>query len=419
MGIAVEQEGHPLTRSASMGIPTTTISSSSPSSNNYNIPTASTIISGMSVEDGSRYDHNSNSSNNKPHLRSEGSRSYHRSQSNPMADYSSSSLQFQQQQQQYLDEETGGMTTTTTISTPLHKAQNFSDDSDSESHTSSTTHSHDGVGGGDQQQQQQQPFLPREGDGPEEGEDNSNLPTNICGFLQVLKDDILDYLHLLRTNRAFRLFLCSYVFGHMGEWFTYIASISLMERMLNSPTGLDVVLQGDDDVTAAMAAAATTGGGGGGDNDHSRTGIGVLVMIRLLPTVLLSPFGGVLADSRDRRKSMIVLDLIGACTPILFILATFLETSSSIDNIWGVGMIYLATICQECVCALYEPCRTSIVPLLVTGNDNDLKKATTLTGVAWSAVAALAVTMGAAYLVADAVGEALDSRVATTGTSRI
>ena len=161
-----------------------------------------------------------------------------------MADYSSSSLQFQQQQQQYLDEETGGMTTTTTISTPLQKAQNFSDDSDSESHTSSTTHSHDGVGGGDQQQQQQQPFLPREGDGPEE-EDNSNLPTNICGFLQVLKDDILDYLHLLRTNRAFRLFLCSYVFGHMGEWFTYIASISLMERMLNSPTGLDVVLQGD------------------------------------------------------------------------------------------------------------------------------------------------------------------------------
>lgn len=201
--------------------------------------------------------------------------------------------------------------------------------------------------------------------GQDGGEDPEKYtePTNLIEFLVVLRDDILDYLNLLRTNRAFRLFLVSYIFGHMGEWFTYIASISLMEKML------------------------------GDDSANSRTSIGVLVMIRLLPTVVLSPFGGVLADAHDRRKSMIILDLIGACTPVFFICATFIDTNKY-PSYYGIGMIYFATICQECVCALYEPCRTSMVPLLVQTNDADLKKATTLTGVAWSAVAGFGSALG-------------------------
>ena len=149
----------------------------------------------------------------------------------------------------------------------------------------------------------------------------------------------------------------------MGEWFTYIASISLMEKML------------------------------GDDSANSRTSIGVLVMIRLLPTVLLSPFGGVLADAHDRRKSMILLDLIGAVTPTLFICASFME-ANNFNARYGIAMIYFATICQECVCALYEPCRTSIVPLLVQTSDSDLKKATTLTGVAWASVAGFGSALG-------------------------
>ena len=389
MGIAVEHKGLPLTRASSMGptiaatpvtatTPTTTTRSPVSNNANHQYSYECTII-------GTSADHSNN--NNKPQLRSEGSRSFHRAHSNPMVDRSSSngspstSQQRQQQQQHLMDEETGTTTTnprnsSNNNSQAQHYPYNTADDnSDAESHTSSTTHSYDG--------NDQQPFLTP--DPPDDSSSGHNPVTNICGFVQVLKDDILDYLHLLRTNRAFRLFLCSYVFGHMGEWFTYIASISLMERMLNSPTGLDAVL-GDD----ATTTSDTTSSG----SEHSRTSIGILVMIRLLPTVLLSPFGGVLADSRDRRKSMIVLDLMGACTPILFILATFLETSSQIDNIYGVAMIYFATVCQECVCALYEPCRTSIVPLLVTGNDSDLKKATTLTGVAWSAVAAFGSAAG-------------------------
>ena len=375
MGIAVEHKGLPLARSSSMGTTamapppanaTTTATTTSPASNNNHQPYYDCTIIGTSAD---LHSSNNNNTNNKPQLRSEGSRSFHRAHSHPMVDHSISSSQQQQQ-----DEETGS-------SRPqhLHNDNNNGDNSDSESHTSSTTHSYDGGGGDPQQQQQQQPLLLVDED--DTASSHHNPVTNLCGFVQVLREDILDYWHLLQSNRAFRLFLCSYVFGHMGEWFTYIASISLMERMLNSPTGL-ASMTGDDDSNDSSS------------EEHSRTSIGILVMIRLLPTVLLSPFGGVLADSRDRRKSMIVLDLMGACTPVLFILATFMETSTSIDNIYGVAMIYLATVCQECVCALYEPCRTSIVPLLVTGNDGDLKKATTLTGVAWSAVAAFGSAAG-------------------------
>ncbi|CAB9503400.1 Pfam:DUF894 [Seminavis robusta] len=199
-------------------------------------------------------------------------------------------------------------------------------------------------------------------DNGDEEEKDMLATTTLSGYLRLLMEDVVSYIMLLITNKPFRLFLVSYVFGHMGEWFTYIASISLMERML------------------------------GDDSENSRTSLGILVAIRLLPTVVLSPFGGVLADSYDRRKAMIILDLVGAFTPIFFILATFLE-HSGLHPYYGVAMIYFATVSQECVCALYEPCRASMVPLLVTG-DADLKKATTLTGVAWSAVAAFGSALG-------------------------
>jgi hypothetical protein len=66
----------------------------------------------------------------------------------------------------------------------------------------------------------------------------------------------------------------------MGEWLTNIASIKLIDKLH-------------------------------GDN-MSRTAISLLVTIRLMPSVLFSPAGGASTDSRDRRESMITLELVGA-----------------------------------------------------------------------------------------------------------
>jgi Na+/melibiose symporter-like transporter len=169
-------------------------------------------------------------------------------------------------------------------------------------------------------------------------------------------EDDVTYTQLLKRNRPFRLFLWSYIANHMGEWLTYLASISAIEK-----------IQLDSGIVKT-----------------SRTAIATLIVVRLAPNIILAPFGGVLADGRDRRESMIVLDIIGAVVAWIFILAIELKS---------IPMIFLATFLQECVAGLYEPSRSAIIPLLVP-EDEGLKQATTLAGLSYSCVAAFGSASG-------------------------
>jgi MFS family permease len=172
-------------------------------------------------------------------------------------------------------------------------------------------------------------------------------------------EDNATYWGLLSTNREYRLLLSSYLITHCGEWLTYIASIDFIESQMQK------------------------------SSTASRTAISILVAARLLPNVLLSLFGGTLADSYDRRKSMIFLDVCGAICALLFVVAYQLES---------INLIYLMTFLQESIAGLYQPCSGSIIPLMVT-NESALQKATTLSGVAWSAMAAFGSAAGG-FLVA-------------------
>lgn len=176
-------------------------------------------------------------------------------------------------------------------------------------------------------------------------------------------DRDVSYYHLLSTNRPFRLFLLSYIANHMGDWLTYLASVSAIERVQQQSTsGMDA----DADTSTRMTA------------------ISVLLVIRLTPNVLLMPFGGVLADGLDRRKCMIALDIAGAVVAWLFILAVQWQS---------IGMIYAAAFLQECLSGLYEPSRSAFIPLLAP-EEAELKKATTLVGMAWSFIAAMGSASG-------------------------
>ena len=170
------------------------------------------------------------------------------------------------------------------------------------------------------------------------------------------------YWNLLKKNRPFRLYLASYCITHSGEWLTYIASISLAEDFLSD--------------TASS----------------SRTTISLLIMVRLLPTVLLSPCGGILADGRDRRESMIFLDILGSVCPLLFMVAMHFRS---------IGIIYLVTFVQCCIAGLYEPCVSAILPQMVVDmphSDDYLKKATTLAGLSWSLFMAVGSSLGGLVL---------------------
>ena len=170
---------------------------------------------------------------------------------------------------------------------------------------------------------------------------------------QTDAEESVSYWTLLRTNRPFTLYLCSYITNHVGEWLTYLASLTALSEMQQ-----------------------------GGDS--SSTAIGLLVAVRLLTNVAAAPWGGALADAMDRRLAMIVLDVAGAVIAWVFLGAV--RWKSPI-------LIYVATFLQEVDAGLYEPSRSAIVPLLCP-TDAALETATLLTGIAWSTVAATASAAG-------------------------
>ena len=159
----------------------------------------------------------------------------------------------------------------------------------------------------------------------------------------------LSYIQLLQSNSSFRLFFLSYTASHLGEWLSYLASLAVLQEY-----------------------------------SHDKRTISLLIILRLLPNVVLGPFGGVLADGRDRKTSMIALDLVAAVVGVLFVAA----------SVWqSIALLYTATLLQQCIAGLYEPCRSAIVPLLVQ-TPEELKRATTLTGLTWSVVAAIGASLG-------------------------
>ena len=158
-------------------------------------------------------------------------------------------------------------------------------------------------------------------------------------------DKSVSYLDLLSSHTEFRCFLLSYIVTMLGEWLTYVASMAMIEN---------------------------------GNENIGKLAISGLVVVRLLPTVIWAPLGGVLADSYDRKRNMILLDILAACISVLFYLANRMQS---------LALLYVATFLQQSIAGLYEPSRSAIVPMLVQ-SPRYLPKATTAVGMVWSTMTA-------------------------------
>lgn len=165
-------------------------------------------------------------------------------------------------------------------------------------------------------------------------------------------------LQNLLKNRSFLLYISSYLITIAGEWLTYVATLEVIEHLL------------------------------GDEKESSRKYVSILVVFRLMPFFLLIPFGGIISDGFDRRKSMITLDIIGSLLPPLYLLAIRWKC---------ITIVYLVTLFQSSIAAIYEPCRTSILPLMVN-DDEEMRISTTITGLAWSGMTSLGSAAGG-YLV--------------------
>jgi MFS family permease len=161
---------------------------------------------------------------------------------------------------------------------------------------------------------------------------------------------------LLRRNRDFRLFYIGQLISFAGDWFLVVALSGLVLRLTGS---------------AALVAA-------------------VFVAYNL-PYGIVSFVGGPLADRLDRRRLMIVTNVVMGALAVGFFFAR------SRSDLW---LVYGLAAAISGVSALFEPAASAAVPNLVDAED--LAAANVLNGSAWGTM--LAVGAGLGGIVVGAFG---------------
>ena len=157
-----------------------------------------------------------------------------------------------------------------------------------------------------------------------------------------------EYLNLLRHNQNFRYLWWGNVVSLLGDWFNLIASAALVTKLTNSGVA-----------------------------------ISYLFLVRFLPQFLFSPIAGVIADHYDRKKIMILADLLRVVAVSSFLLIR------SADQLW---LFYLLTAAQFMLSALFVPARTAALANIV--DQKDLVTANALDSFTWSTMFALGAFLG-------------------------
>jgi MFS family permease len=87
--------------------------------------------------------------------------------------------------------------------------------------------------------------------------------------------------------------------------------------------------------------------------------LGLVGLVRVMPIIVLSLLGGVVADTYDRRKLLIITNSLMLAAALLLSLASF-------TNVVTLILIYLATATLSGLAAFDRPAATALVPRLVT-----------------------------------------------------
>ena len=122
---------------------------------------------------------------------------------------------------------------------------------------------------------------------------------------------------------AFRKLWNSMVFSSLGDWLGLLATTAMAQQL------------------------------SGGDYAKANFAIAGVFISRLLPAVFLGPIAGVIADKLDRRKLMVVADIIRAGLYV------------SIPIVHTYFWLYTAMILVECLTLFWSPAKEASVPNLV------------------------------------------------------
>lgn len=103
--------------------------------------------------------------------------------------------------------------------------------------------------------------------------------------------------------------------------------------------------------------------------------LGLLIVVKMMSLAIFSPFAGYLTDRYNRRKLMIICDLVRAATVLGILLV------QSKELLW---LAYVLTALQMMVSAIFEPAKTASIPN-VTSKD-ELVNANIISTATWSII---------------------------------
>lgn len=161
------------------------------------------------------------------------------------------------------------------------------------------------------------------------------------------------YLRLLRENQGYSLLWLAQVVSLAGDWFNTIALSALV--VAYSPGSEGLAISG-------------------------------LLLARFVPPMLISPVAGVLIDRFNRKRLLIWSNLLRAGVVILFLIAT-----QGAEWLW---LIYLLTVIQFTLSAVFEPGQSALIPSLL--RPGDLVTGNTLVSITWSVMLAIGAILGGA-----------------------
>src|SRR3954470_6472011 len=158
----------------------------------------------------------------------------------------------------------------------------------------------------------------------------------------------VSYSELLGKNRGFRFLWLGQVVSQMGDWFDTIAVYTIALQLTGS----------------------------------SRS-VALIMVARFLPSVVMGPLSGVVADRFSRRSIMIASDLIRALVVLGFL---FVRRP---DQMW---LVYVLTVLQLAFSTFFEPAKTAAIPAIVSGRE--LLSANAISSVTWSVMLTLGAAVG-------------------------
>lgn len=160
---------------------------------------------------------------------------------------------------------------------------------------------------------------------------------------------------VLRKHPSFRALWSAQVVSNAGDWFGRIAMITLIGRL--------------------------------GSTDDLVRGVGLLIGLefaaRMVPMAMLGPIAGPFADRFDRRRLMVVSDVLRALVVLGYLLV------DSPDRLW---LVYMLLPLHMGLGVFFESARSAALPNTV--DPDDLHEAYALSAITWSTMLGLGAALG-------------------------